>query len=250
MSIETNTILRGDCIKLLQGFPDQCVDTVITDPPYCSGGVSEASRSGAKGQGLRSENIKKMGWFVGDNMTTAGLVFLLRTMAFEALRICKPSASMLMFLDWRMAPTLIPAVESAGWRYQNLIVWDKGSMGLGNGFRAQHEMIMHMTAGSPEYYDLGVSNVIKCGRVHGEDRVHQTEKPVALIAQLLKVCCPPGGLVLDPFAGSCTTAEAAVSTGRNFICLEREGAHVEAGNDRLRIWRGADAPLEMQTALI
>ena len=160
------TLYLGDCLEVM-GSSIERVDAVLTDPPYCSGAVSEAGRTAAKGQGLRSENLARFGWFVGDNMGTAGLVFLLRSMAFRALEILNPEGHMLVFCDWRMVPSLAPAIESSGARFQNLVVWDKESMGLGLGFRAQHEMILHFSAGSPKYHDLGTSNVIKAGRISG-----------------------------------------------------------------------------------
>ena len=225
-------IIHGDCLRVMASLPDASIDAVITDPPYCSGSVSEASRSAAKGQGLRSENINRFGWFIGDNMGTAGLVFLLRSVAFEYIRLLRGSGSLLVFCDWRMVPNLAPAIESAGLRYQNMVIWDKGSMGLGAGFRAQHEVILHFTAGSPEYHDKGLSNVLKCPRI-GQNREHQTQKPVNLMEQLIRVVCPPGGVVLDPFGGSGTTGVAAKNLGRDAICIERDAQHVETANRRL-----------------
>lgn len=228
----TTEILHGDALQVMATMADASIDAVVTDPPYCSGSVSEASRGAAKGQGLRSENLTRFGWFVGDNMGTAGLVFLLRAVAFESIRLLKGSGSMLVFCDWRMVPNLAPAIESAGLRYQNMVVWDKGSMGLGTGFRAQHETILHFTAGSPEYHDKGLGNVLKCPRV-GQDREHQTEKPVNLMEQLVRVVCPLGGTVLDPFGGGGTTAVAANNLGRNAICIERSIEHVETSRRRV-----------------
>lgn len=174
-----------------------------------------------------------MGWFVGDNMGTTGLVFLLRSVAFEALRVVKPTGALLVFCDWRMLPNLSPAIESSGWRYQNLVVWDKGSMGLGAGFRCQHEIILHFTAGAPEYYDRGTPNVLTFPRVSAKEREHQTQKPVELLQRLLRVVCPPGGLVVDPFAGSGTTGVAALKEGRRFIGIERDDEYVEIARARL-----------------
>lgn len=234
-----NRIVKADAIDYMRTMPDACVDAIVTDPPYCSGAMTETGRSAAKGQGLRSENIRKLGWFVGDNMGTAGLVWLLRAMAFEAVRVLKPTGSLLVFCDWRMVPNLAPAIESAGLRYQNQITWDKRSMGLGTGFRAQKEEILHFTNGSPEYFDFSTSNVMGCGRVRAQDKDHQTQKPVELISQLVRVVAPAGGLVLDPFAGSCTLAEACVQTGRNYLCLERDAAHCATGESRvLQVQRG------------
>lgn len=206
----------------MRGMPDNSIDLIATDPPYCSGSVSEASRTAAKGQGLRSDNIQRFGWFVGDNMGTSGLVWLLRSVACEAVRILKPTGSLLMFCDWRMVSNLQPAIESAGLRFQNLVVWDKTHMGLGTGFRAQHELILHFTNGSPEYHNRSTSNVIQCRRADRHQREHQTQKPVELMERLIAVACPEQGSVFDPFMGSGTTGVAAVRLGRSFTGIERE----------------------------
>lgn len=225
-------IKHGDCIEIMRTLEPSSIDAVVTDPPYCAGGVSEASRSRAKGQGLRSENLRRFGWFVGDNMGTAGLAFLLRSIGFESARLLRPSGSMLVFMDWRMAPYLIPAIESSGLRYQNLIVWDKESMGLGMGFRAQHELIAHFTNGAPKYHDRSSANVIRCRRVSSGEREHQTQKPTALLRELIEVCSPVGGMVLDPFCGSGSTLVAARESERSAIGIEREAEYVEIARAR------------------
>lgn len=227
------TLHLGDCIDLIPSLPR--VDAVITDPPYCSGSVSESSRTASKGQGLRSETLQRLGWFVGDNMGTAGLVFLLRSMAFRALDILNPEGSLLVFCDWRMAPNLAPAIESSGMRYQNMVVWDKGSMGLGMGFRGQHEIILHFTAGAPKYHDLGTSNVVKATRVGAGDREHQTQKPIDLMQRLLRVVCPRGGTVFDPFMGSGSTGVAALAEGMKFIGIERDADHFQTASERIEM---------------
>lgn len=232
------TLHMGDALEVMEGLDS--VDAIITDPPYCSGSVSEASRTASKGQGLRSENIAKLGWFVGDNMGTAGLAMLLRSMAFRGVDILSPHGSVLIFCDWRMVPNLAPSVESAGLRFQNLVVWDKGMMGLGLGFRAQHEIILHYTVGAPKYHDLGTSNVIKTSRVSASDREHQTQKPVELMSTLVKVVCPPGGVVLDPFMGSASTGVAAISSGRSFVGIERDTVNFDIACRRIQA--ALDAP--------
>ena len=226
-------VIHGDCLDVMRGLPDGCVDAVVTDPPYCSGSVGESQRVAAKGQGLRSENVRRLGWFTGDNMGTAGLMFLLRSVAFEAARVAKPTGSFLVFCDWRMAPNIIPAIESAGLRYQNLLVWDKGHFGLGRGFRAQHELIAHFSFGAPEYHAATCGNVIRAGRVTAANREHQTEKPTDLMARLIEVVAPDDGVVLDPFAGSGSTGVAALLNSRRFIGIEREAAYVDIARHRI-----------------
>lgn len=226
-------LIHGEALATLRGMPDASVDAVITDPPYCSGAISEASRTRAPGQGLRSENIRRFGWFVGDNMGTAGLAWLLRSVAVECRRIVRPSGSLLVFCDWRMLSHLAPAIESVGLRHQDVVVWDKGTFGLGNGFRRQHELILHFTFGQPKYHARDVGNVIRCPRVRADDRQHQTEKPVDLMSDLVRVTVPPGGVCLDPFAGSGTTGVACVLEGRGFVGIEQEEAYVEIARRRI-----------------
>ena len=229
----------ADALDTLRRLPDASIDALVTDPPYCSGGVGEAQRTAAKGQGLRSGTLQRFGWFVGDNMGTAGLTWLLRSIAFEACRVVKPSGSVVIFCDWRMQSALQPAIESAGLRYQGLIVWDKGSMGLGTGFRNQHELALHFTLGAPEYHDKGTPNVLKTKRVSKAERVHQTEKPADLLRRIVRVVSPEGGVVVDPFAGSGSTGVAALAEGRRFIGVERDPDHAETARQRLAAERAA-----------
>jgi site-specific DNA-methyltransferase (adenine-specific) len=58
-------------------------------------------------------------------------------------------------------------------------------------------------------------------------------KPVALMRWLIRLGCPPGGLVLDPFAGSGSTGIAALAERRPFLGIERERAYAEIARARL-----------------
>ena len=62
---------------------------------------------------------------------------------------------------------------------------------------------------------------------------HGTQKPVALIEELIKTYSNPGDLILDSCAGSCTTAIAAMNTGRNYICFEKDKDIFEIGSKRV-----------------
>ena len=227
-------VLTADCLSPLSEMPKGSVDALVTDPPYCSGAVSESQRTQSKGQGLRSETLRRLGWFVGDNMGTAGLCFLLRSVAAESATVVKDTGSMVFFCDWRMQSSLQPAIESAGLRYQGLIVWDKQSMGLGRGFRAQHELALHFTNGAPEYHNLGTPNILRCPRVTVDERIHQTQKPVDLLRQIVEVVAPVGGVDLDTFAGSGSTGVACVKSARRFIGFELSEEHAKNARTRLR----------------
>lgn len=67
----------------------------------------------------------------------------------------------------------------------------------------------------------------------GEGNSHPTVKPVALMRYLVKIVTPPGGLVLDPFAGSGTTGLAAEAEGFRSVLIEREAEYVQIIRSRL-----------------
>lgn len=64
-------------------------------------------------------------------------------------------------------------------------------------------------------------------------RRHQDEKPIAVVAPLVQECVPPGGLVLDPFAGAGTTGVAALILGRRAVLIEADEAMCETAAVRL-----------------
>lgn len=63
--------------------------------------------------------------------------------------------------------------------------------------------------------------------------IHPTEKPVSVLAPLIRYGCPEGGLVVDPFAGSGSTLDAARQAGRHAIGIEAHEPYAEAAARRL-----------------
>lgn len=80
-----------------------------------------------------------------------------------------------------------------------------------------------------------------CAKADADDRFgskHPTVKPVDLIAYLCRLVTPPGGTVLDPFAGSGTTGAACIREGFNSILIEREDEYVADIRARLAALEG------------
>jgi len=63
--------------------------------------------------------------------------------------------------------------------------------------------------------------------------IHPTEKPVPVLTPLIEYAVASGGVVLDPMAGSCSTAVAAGLIGRRAVCIEADEAMCERAAQRL-----------------
>jgi site-specific DNA-methyltransferase (adenine-specific) len=82
----------------------------------------------------------------------------------------------------------------------------------------------------------GASRFFYCAKASKKDRrgsKHPTIKPLALMRYLCRLITPPGGTVLDPFAGSGTTGEAAALEGFQSILIEREAEYIPDIEKRL-----------------
>ena len=223
------TIYLGDALDVLGSVELARVSAVVMDPPYASGARTEAQKpsSGAMLRGARWATKP----IYNDQMTTAGFVWLMREVLLAIRPALIPGGSVLSFIDWRQWPNLVGAVESVNLRVQGMVIWDKGSFGLGNGFRVQHELILHAADGTPRVFDRGIPNVLRYKR--DDNSEHPSPKPVGLLANLLSVVADDGDLVLDPFMGAGATLVAAKNLGRRAIGIEIEERYAEIAARRL-----------------
>ena len=222
------TLYCGDCLDVLHTLA--VADAFVMDPPYCSGARKAAEKPGRGGMSRGARWAAKP--MTCDAMTTVGFIWLLRHVAIHAERMLPDGGSLLSFIDWRQYPNAYGAIETANLRIQGVVVWDKMHFALGNGFRNQHEFILHASRGTPTIHDRAVPNVIQCKRI-AASTIHPTEKPPALIVRLLPVVTCEGQQVCDPFMGSGTTGVACVQTGRRFIGIEKEPKYFEIAVKRI-----------------
>ena len=127
-----------------------------------------------------------------------------------------------MFIDWRNLPSLTDAIQWAGWSLRGVAVWDKLSSRPQRGrFRQQAEFVVWGSNGAMPT-ERGVPclpGVFWAGNVQGAERMHQTQKPLEVMREVVRICVP-GGRILDPFAGSGTTLPAAREEGMSALGVE------------------------------
>jgi len=83
------------------------------------------------------------------------------------------------------------------------------------------------------YTDKYPSSILEISNADQTNRLHPTQKPVALCEYLIKTYTSPGDLVLDNCMGSFTTAVAAKNSARNFIGFENNKEYFDKGSKRI-----------------
>ncbi|WP_411675631.1 hypothetical protein [Helicobacter felis] len=115
----------------MQGLPENSIDCVLIDPPYCSGGVKSLNARNASTNKKYCGDNAKYYEFVGDGkdqrvwITWIGFIFA------QIERILKPNSYFFSFIDWRMLPALSDAVQLADLAWRGVIVVVLGVFFLG-----------------------------------------------------------------------------------------------------------------------
>ncbi|WP_329047055.1 DNA-methyltransferase [Streptomyces sp. NBC_01422] len=231
---ETVALYHGDMREVLPALNLQA-DLVVADPPYAE--TSLAWDRWPDGWPALAATAASSMWCFG---------------------------SMRMFLQQRD--------DFADWKLSQDIIWEKhnGSGFAADRFKRVHEIATHWyrgdwrdvhheaprERGNPtkrtgvavrattphtgkiapnQYVDDGtriLRSVQRVRSMHGRS-LHPTEKPLGILAPLITYACPPDGLVVDPFAGSGSTLDAARQSGRRAVGIEADEKYCEAAARRL-----------------
>ena len=201
------SILQGDALKVLGTFAPNTFDAVITDPPYASGGRTQAEKNKSTARKYSSMGENAPPPFDGDAKDQRSWTRWAAEWLYEARKVCKSGAPVCMFIDWRQLPAATDRQQA------EYIVW--GSNG-----------------------DMPISRPVPClpgvfKYGNPQSRIHLTEKPLQLMRDIVKIT-EPGGHILDPFAGSGTTVLAAVQEGYTATGIEVTDTYAELARERIR----------------
>ena len=97
-------IIHGDSLTVLESFPPGTFDAVITDPPYASGGRTQAEKSKATAKKYSSMGGNAPPDFDGDAKDQRSWTRWAAEWLYLARRAAKPGAPVCMFIDWRQLP--------------------------------------------------------------------------------------------------------------------------------------------------
>ena len=219
-----NQVFCEDALAGLARIPDGAIDLILTDPPYNLG----------KDYGNDSDKLS------GD----AYLAWSERWIDAVVPKLAR-NGSLYLFCTWQYAPELFVMLKRR-LTMVNEIIWDRRVPSMGGStrkFSSVHDNIGFFARQRDYYFDLDPVRIpydaetkkarsrprfegkkwLEVGynpkdlwsvpRIHRQDPEradHPTQKPLEIVERMVLSSCPPGGLVLDPFSGSGTTAVACV----------------------------------------
>ncbi len=227
-----NKVHCMDALELMRMIPDGSVDAVITDPPYgLAGRVFEFPHKKYSAVNESWDTFAPVEWMA------------------ECKRVLKPSGNVVCFGVRQSIYTFAGEGFRLGWRLVNDITWVKPDAAPNFTGRmlteATERVLWFSPFGSKWYYALDDAKSLNGGinfrdvwtfNTERGERYHPTQKPLALIKRAVELFCPRNGVVVDPFAGSGTTALAAAILGRRFIVGDTSSEYCTIARKRLEAY--------------
>lgn len=203
------TLYHGDALSVLPMI--RSAGCMVLDPPY------HMTPSAVRG---RDD---------GAASSVATPIRLLTETFRETYRLLPDGGAAFIFCDWRRGPDTTYLATLAGLRISTCVAWTRNRVGTGGMFRGAWDPIYVASKGTPSIRDKSaIPNVVNAD--HPTDKDHPYEKPAKVWNHLLSRI--PATVVLDSFAGSCTSAAAALRYGHRWIGIEADERHCESAANR------------------
>ena len=253
-----NRILRSENLAALRKIPDASIELIYIDPPFNTGTTQKrdriktirdeaGDRTGFGGKRYRTVKTAAAASYIDAFDDYVGF---LRPRMEEARRVLTPTGSLFVHIDPREVHYVKVMLDGIFGRasFQNEIIWayDYGARSKKR-WPSKHDNILWYTK-DPErftfnleasdripYMAPGLVGAKKAARGKtptdvwwhtivsptGKEKTgYPTQKPLGILERIIRVHSNKGDTVLDFFAGSGTTGEAAVKNGRKFLLID------------------------------
>ena len=237
--------LNEDCFKFIQTIPSKSVNLILIDPPY------EISRptnfQSGEETGKDTDRFRISMDFGEWDKNFTGLNEIIK----EGYRILKDGGTFICFYDlWKITP-LKEMFEKNKYKQIRYIEWLKTNPVPINSkinylTNAREIAVSAIKISKPTFnssYDNGLYQYPIC---QDKGRFHPTQKPLAFIEELIKKHSNENDIVLDCFAGSCTTGLAAINTNRQFIGCEIDPEYYNKSIERLKKYLPQDSEISIK----
>jgi site-specific DNA-methyltransferase (adenine-specific) len=250
LKVAQNSVICGDAFKILRKLPQNSVDLLFADPPY-----------------NLSKRFGDVNWV---ERSSEDYEVWLESWLLLCLPLLLPTSSVYICGDWRSG-SAIQRVGAKYLKLQNRITWEREKgRGARANWKNTAEDVWYFTVSDDFTFNLDAVklrrkvlapykengnpkdwNADKDGNFRDthpsniwtdisvpfwsmpENTDHPTQKPEKLIAKIILASTNAGDLILDPFAGSGTTAVTAKKLGRDFIAIESDENYCLLAQKRL-----------------
>jgi site-specific DNA-methyltransferase (adenine-specific) len=229
------TVYHNNCLNILSSIPNESIDLVCTDPPFNTGNI----QIGSKGASYT------------DSMLLQAYVQWMKVVMVEVKRVLAPHGTVYVHLDWHAVHYIKVMMDDVFGidNFLNEIIWsyDYGGRGKCRFPRKHDNILVYTKQMNAHVFEWDAIDRIPymapglqkdkaraaLGKVptdvwwntivptQGVQRTgYPTQKPLKIYERMIKSSSKAGSTVLDPFAGSGTTAVAAEVSGRNWIMID------------------------------
>jgi modification methylase len=248
MSLPINKIIHGDCIQILNGFPEKSIDLIFADPPYNLQLSQDLWRPDSSLVAAVNDPWDKFESFEAyDSFSTAWLS--------ACRRVLKDAGTLWVIGSYHNIYRLGKILQDLGFWFLNDVIWIKTNPMpnfRGVRFTNAHETLIWVSKskGSRYTFNHHAMKAFNRGkqmrsdwviplctggerlRVNGE-KAHTTQKPEALLYRVILSSSNPGDVVLDPFFGTGTTGAVAKTLHRKWIGIEADHGYVQVAQKRI-----------------
>lgn len=210
--IGTATLILGDCMAVLRDAPDKCWELSLVDPPYGIGAAADKRGGKSRGGNAVGGDYDAKEW---DALPPDKAWFV------ELQRVSKNQiiwgANHFMQNIWLGSPC---------W-----IVWDKMN---GDSFYADAELAYTSFNTAVRIFKFKWHGMLQGDMKNKEQRIHPTQKPIALYLWLLQNYAKPGDRILDTHGGSGSSVIACLKMGYEITWIEKDEDYFNAAVQRIR----------------
>ena len=243
-----NKIFNEDILTGIDKIPNNSIDLIIADPPYCLG----------KDYGNGSDKLEPDEYLKWSKKWIEAVIPKL-----------KKSGGFYIFLTWQYSPEIFSYIKKRLVMI-NEIIWNRKVPSMGGSvrkFSSVHDNIGYFVKDKKYYFDLdsiripydeetkkartrsifvgkkwlemgyNPKDIWSVSRIHAQDperENHPTQKPIEILRRMILASSPANGLVLDPFMGSGSTAAACVLNDRNYVGFEINSKYCKTAEKRIK----------------
>ena len=244
-----NIIINGETLHEMSNLQAESIDLIFADPPYFMQTSGILKRvEGTEFQGCNDD------WDKFPSLDD--YISFSRKWLAQCRRLLKKSGSIWVIGSMQCIYILGNIMQDLGFWLINDIIWHKSNPTpnfTGSRLNNSHETLIWAVKDKHSRFTFNykTAKFLNGGKQLGSvwlfpvcsgnerlknsdgRKLHNTQKPLALLERIIAISSKPGDLVLDPFGGTMTTAAAAKKLGRKYIMIERNKNYCSHGQARL-----------------